>query len=348
MRKILIAVVIVLLLCLVSVASLKYFKVGPFSSAAKAENGFFAALSTEKNFATQNQDSSVTDCQPARLVDGSENQGKVLNNIDNGDGTSWAVTVVNPDHQAGDQTLVVITDPGATFDIEYALMYYNSARFEGSQKEVACSAETFSDGTGEIFVFVGALPALDGWQWVDSSKCPAGEVCETSLEGWWDTFKVWNYEEKPLDAGKAVESFISADAKDRSLSSINGVVVTHGQTWCAGFPGKIVNPQIAEGYTLTVPACWQGTFWSYTDPEENIQERVIQTTREQTSRDEVEATVATVIMPFCGPQNEVPETSLEYKDKIWSWATTTDQGKTWTVDGKVVLKGWSCTGPSDK
>ncbi len=261
-------------------------------------------------------------CQGAILVPGSNNSGRVELNLDNGDSHSWSVSVVNPDAVSGEQTLVVVTEPLWSFDIEYPVMYFTGARYDGTQEQVLCSANKLAEGTGELYVYAG-VAAPKGWYFADAAVGP-----------WWSTMTVWQYEAEAIDAGKALDGFIGAQDEFRFIKAYGldrenqEIVLAHAQLWRPGYPGKVVHPQIFAGYALASPKGWEGTYWTYAQPNEDIQARIVEATeKEVLPRDQI----GTVVLLFCGPADQVPATSFEFNGETVTWVTN--------------LEGWTCTPP---
>lgn len=317
------ATVFVLILALIFVSYLGIKYLGLFGQSETAEA---TVITTEPSLADQPTPEAVdvvTDtisntytCTEAIQVPDTESGGRVDLNLDNGDSHSWSVTIINPDLPSSDTTLVIVTEPMWSFDIEYPVMYFTSTHFDGTQAEVLCSAGKMADNSGELFVYVGS-DILPGWQSLDST-------------GWWEEMTTWQFEAEAIDAGVVIQHFIVGQDVSRIVDATD-VVLAHGQFWLPGYPGKVVHPQVASGFTLTLPSGWQGTWWSYSAPNADIQSRIIEATAEEVViRDEI----GTVVLLFCGPADSVPTTSFDLNGSTVTWVTNLD--------------GWTCTAPASE
>jgi len=147
---------------------------------------------------------------------------------------------------------------------------------------------------------------------------------------WWSQFEEKQYSEEAITIG--VESLpfqLSTTDKNRGLVSVD---VLHGQLWnptpAAGEKLTVVHPNVAEGYTLTVPLGWQGTYWTIADGvPELVQARIIQTSKEVVERDNVSINpndYGHMILLYCGDPSLVPTTELKIGNDTLNWVTNLD------------------------
>ena len=237
--------------------------------------------------------------------------GKVELDLNDGDPFDFGLTIISPNVPQGDQTLVVLTEPGYIFDVVHPVMYFTSFRLQGTLGQAVCSATKLASNA-QTFVFVGKATTPKGWTTTDKAT------------GWWSEMVTKQYSENALTPGgdwTAIQ--IAVDDKNRDLKSDN---LIYGQLWNPDTNGNVVHFQIEKGYVLSIPKGWQGTYWTVTGADPKIvQDRFVQASKEVVERDKL--TLGNVTLLYCG--TTIPTTKLQIGSDSLSWTTGLD--------------GWQCT-----
>lgn len=249
-------------------------------------------------------------CQEAVVIESQTHGGKVEADLNDGDPFNYALTIVSPNTPSSTETLVVLTEPGNIFDVVHPVMYFTSYRLDGTLDQALCSASKLAGNKAFAYIFVGKAATPEGWTTV-------------STTGWWTELVEKQYSEEAITIGVDSPAFqISADDKKRDLVSAD---VLHGQFWNPNVGGVVVHPQVGEGYTLSVPLGWQGTYWTIADGKpELVQARIVQTSKEVIERDALSPSNVTLL--YCGAT--VPTTELKIGEITLKWVTSLD--------------GWTC------
>jgi len=243
------------------------------------------------------------ECTEAKVVESQTHGGKVLVDLNDGDPFDYSLTIVSPNTPSGSQTLVVLTEPGYIFDVVYEKMYFVSYRLQGTPEEVLCSVEKLA-GNAKTYVYVGKSETPEGWETV-------------SAEGWWTELVEKQYSEAAITPGGEWTSYqIEAES---SVQVLKATELTYGQLWKSSKPGYVVHFQIEPGDKFTIPAYWQGTYWTVVggDPE-MLQDRFIQASKEVVERDDLSIISGhSVVLFFCG--ETAPETYLQVENASIGW-----------------------------
>jgi len=214
---------------------------------------------------------------------------KVLVDLNDGDPFDYSLTIVNPDVPSGNKTLVVLTDPMFMFDVVYPVMYFTSYRLGGTFDQALCSAQKLAGENALAYIYVGKEDTPEGWSTI-------------ATEGWWTELVAKQYSEQPITPGGTWAAFqVEANNKSNTISAKTQLV--YGQMWDPNKPGIVVHFQIEKGYEFTIPAGWQGTYWTVVDADPVlVQDRLVQASKEVVERDELNLSNVTAAQP-CQPRS---------------------------------------------
>jgi len=253
-----------------------------------------------------------TNCVEAQVVESQTHGDKVLVDLNDGDPFDFSLTVVNPDFPtAGAKTLVVLTEPMYIFDVVYPKMYFTSYRLRGTQEQALCTAMKLAGNNAAAYVYVGKEATPKGWSTV-------------ATKGWWTELVEKQYSEKAITPGGDWSAFqIGVSEKAQIIKS--KTQLDYGQMWDPNNPGTVVHFQIEKGNELSIPAGWQGTYWTVVNADTAlVQDRLVQASKEVVERDAL--SVKNVTLFFCG--TTVPTTELTIGSDTLKWVT--------------VIEGWDC------
>lgn len=249
-------------------------------------------------------------CSEAKLVSDKRAEGKVILDLSSGDPKSYSVTIINPNSAKSDETLVIMTDPGTSYDIVYDVMHFSSYRFTGTLEQVTCSAKKLSPNA-KYYVYIG-----------NSKTLPIGWT-DHGTSGWWMelTKKGFAYETVDTGEGEWPENYIAIDSKDRLIKD-----AAYGQFWNPSIEGVVVHIQVAKGYSQSVSKYLQGTWWNIPDTAVNVQEHIMTDEKNVQINDKLNP--ANITLLYCG--DSVPSTEL----KVEGYAPVK-----WITE----YPGWTCT-----
>lgn len=271
-----------------------------------------------ENSATSNPGKN---CSEAEVVESQTHGDKVLVDLNDGDPFDFSLTIVNPDFTAGNKTLVVLVEPMYIFDVVYPKMYFTSFRLRGTLDQALCSAQKLAGSNAFAYVYVGKEATPKGWSTV-------------AIKGWWTELVAKQYSEQPITPGGTWAAFQVED--NNKANSINAKTqLVYGQMWDPNKPGIVVHFQIEKGYEFTIPAGWQGTYWTVVDADPVlVQDRLIQASKEVVERDALSISGKAVTLFYCGATT--PDTELKIGADSLKWTTNLEDL------GKSSLATWGC------
>jgi hypothetical protein len=250
-------------------------------------------------------------CTEAIVKESQTHGGKVELDLNDGDPFDYSLTVVNPNVPSGNKTLVVLTDPMYIFDVVHPVMYFTSYRLEGTFDQALCSALKLAGDNALAYVYVGKEATPKGWSTV-------------ATNGWWTELVAKQYSEQPITPGGDWAAYqVETSLKTQKIKAETQLV--YGQMWNPNNSGTVVHFQIEKGYEFSIPAGWQGTYWTVVNADTVlVQHRLVQASYEVIERDAL--SIKNVTLTFCG--TTVPTTELKIGNDALKWVT--------------VLEGWDC------